>query len=346
MQEQLKKVVRKEDLTAEEAAQAMTSIMTGEAGETLTAAFLTALAMKGETPVEIEAFARSMRKAAVHWAGSSGDVIVDTCGTGGDSSHTINVSTLSALLLASAGIKVAKHGNRAVSSSTGSADLLEALGISLSAQSPEILKHCVDEVGIAFLFAQAWHPAMKFAGPVRRALGFRTVFNILGPLTNPAPVTHQMIGVFDPRFLEPVATALLHLGRKTAYVVHAEDGLDEISPAAATRFVRVQDGKIDSGRFVPEDFGFSPVPLSSIVVRDKEQAVARAGAILSGRGTAEENAAVAMNAAPLLAAVRGLSDLKQAAGQCVQLLTSGQAGKSLELWRKFSAEKELSVGPG
>lgn len=345
MQEYLKKVVSRQDLTAEEASHAMTAIMTGEAGEISTAALLTALAMKGETPVEIEAFARSMRKAAVAWTGRSEDAILDTCGTGGDRSNTINLSTLSALVLASAGLKVAKHGNRAVSSSTGSADLLEALGISLGVQSPEVLDQCLNQTRIAFLFAQAWHPAMKHAGPVRRALGFRTVFNLLGPLTNPAPVTHQLVGVFDARFLEPVAATLLHLGRKAAYVVHAENGLDEISPAGGTRYFRVQDGKLESGTWKPEDFGFSSFPLSAIVVKDKAASVDRARAIVSGQGTQEENAAISMNAAPLYAAVRGV-DLKTAAGACEQLLKQGAPGKVLEAWQKFTSEKDLSVGAG
>ncbi|MCE9599492.1 MAG: anthranilate phosphoribosyltransferase [Spirochaetia bacterium] len=338
MQDILKKLIVSTDLTSEEAAHAMTMIMTGEAGEAQTAAFLTALALKRETPIEIEAFARSMRKAAVTWKSNGIETVIDTCGTGGDGSNTINVSTLSALVLASAGLKVAKHGNRAVSSATGSADLLETLGVSLSVQSPEALANCLQKAGIAFLFAQAWHPAMKHAGPVRRALGFRTVFNILGPLTNPAPVTHQLVGVFDARFLEPVAKTLLNLGRKVAYVIHADDGLDEISPAAPTRYFLVKDGRVESGTFSPEDFGFKSFPLTAIVVKDRDQAVTRARAILSGKGSDEENAAVAMNAAPMYNAKFG-GDMKSAAAACVELIKSGKAGATLEQWKQFSSDK-------
>jgi len=342
MQQVLKKLISRADLTTEEASHAMTSIMTGEAGEALTAAFLTALSMKRETPVEIEAFARAMRKAAVAWKGSAETVICDTCGTGGDGTGTINLSTLSALLLASAGVKVAKHGNRAVSSSTGSADLLEALGISLSLQDPDTIRHCLDHTGIAFLFAQAWHPAMKHAGPVRRALGFRTVFNILGPLTNPAPVTHQLVGIFHLDFLVPVAAALGHLGRQTAYVVHSADGLDEVSPAGSTLYARIQDGKVEQGEMTPEDFGLRRFALEHIIVRDKQSAVDRALAILSGKGTEEEKMAVAMNAAPLLSAVQN-ADWKTAAGSCMDLLASGAPGKVLDRWRDFSSEKSSAT---
>lgn len=343
MQQAIKKLVKREDLTAEEAVHAMTTIMTGEAGDALTASFLTALAMKRETPVEIESFARAMRKAAVAWKGGTDEIICDTCGTGGDGTGTLNLSTLSALVLASAGIKVAKHGNRAVSSSTGSADLLEALGISLSLQDPDTILACVNNTRIAFLFAQAWHPAMKYAGPVRRALGFRTVFNILGPLTNPAPVTHQLVGVFHSDFLVPVASALLHLGRQAAYVVHSTDGLDEISPAAPTHYARIAAGKVEQGQMSPEDFGLKRFALGAIVVRDKEQAVDRARAVLAGKGTEEENMAVALNAAPLFASVRN-SDWKSAASACMGLLQSGEAGRTLDRWREFSSEKTSTIG--
>ncbi|MDH5656332.1 MAG: anthranilate phosphoribosyltransferase, partial [Spirochaetia bacterium] len=210
MQEILKKVIRKENLSSEEAGSAMTEIMTGKTGEIRTAAFLTAMSMKGETGKEIEAFARSMRHAAVPWPGNSGEVLCDTCGTGGDSASTINVSTISALLLAAMGHKVAKHGNRAVSSSTGSADLLESIGVNLEMDHGEAFD-CLKDVGITFLFAPKWHPAMKHAGPVRKAMGVRTVFNLLGPITNPAPVSHQVVGVFNRDFMTPIAQALAGL---------------------------------------------------------------------------------------------------------------------------------------
>ena len=203
----LKKLISQQDLNTDEAKKAMACIMTGEAGDVKTASFLTAMAIKGETGIEIEACANAMRHAAVTWPGKTYDVLVDTCGTGGDSSGTINISTMSAILLASMKVPVAKHGNRAVSSTTGSADILESLGMLLNLNHEDIANN-LEKYGMTFLFAPMWHPAMKYAAPVRKSLGFRTVFNILGPLTNPAPITHQMLGVFDKSLMEPVAIAL------------------------------------------------------------------------------------------------------------------------------------------
>jgi len=190
----LKKVMQGEDLSSDEALRSMTEIMTGQAGEIRTAGFLIALALKGETGEEIESFARAMRKAAKPWPSREKFDIVDTCGTGGDASSLLNISTIAALVVSSMGFKVAKHGNRAVSSPTGSADVLEELGINLEIPHEESVE-ALNEIGMCFLFAPAWHPAMRFAAPVRKALGVRTVFNILGPITNPAPITHQLMGV-------------------------------------------------------------------------------------------------------------------------------------------------------
>jgi len=339
----LKKIISGSNLSPEEAREAMTDIMSGQAGEIRTAGFLTALSCKRETGEEIQAFARSMRKAAMPWPGEEPSILGDTCGTGGDSSSTLNISTLSGILLASLGIKIAKHGNRAVSSKSGSADLLERMGIRLDLESGEVAS-CLDRIGICFLFAQKWHPAMKFAGPVRKALGVRTVFNLLGPLTNPAPVTHQVLGIYDPSFMEPMAQALAGLGRKGAYVVHAEDGLDEVSPAAPTRFTRIEEGKItDTGTLSPEDFGFTKTSLDSLRIADVEEAFTRSMKIIAGEGTAEENAVICMNAALLYSLARGEKDLKAAAAACLDGLKSGQAQKLVRSWQALYNENSDSV---
>jgi len=338
MIELLSKLIRKEDLLPEEASRAMAEIMTGQAGEIRTAAFLTAMTMKGETGSEIESFSRAMRHAAVAWPGGDAAVLCDTCGTGGDSAGTINVSTISALLLATMGHRVAKHGNRAVSSSTGSADLLEALGISLERSYDEVVS-CLNQVGITFLFAPAWHPAMKHAGPVRRAMGIRTVFNLLGPLTNPAPITHQVVGVYNRRFIEPVAKALAGLGRKGAYVLHSADGLDELSISEETYFVRIENGAIHSeGVLTPEEFGVSRRPLRELTVGSREEAIDRAQGILAGKGNDAENAIVAMNAALIHSMVEGISDLKRANEECLDLLKTGKCAETVRLWAGFQNE--------
>ncbi|MBR30439.1 MAG: anthranilate phosphoribosyltransferase [Spirochaetaceae bacterium] len=346
MKELLKKIIAGEDLTAEEATRAMTAIMSGQAGEIQTAGFLTALALKGETGTEIEAFSRSMRKAAVTWPSRSSSVILDTCGTGGDSSGIINVSTVAAMVMASLGVPVAKHGNRAVSSPTGSADVLEELGISMSLR-PEEVADCLEKVGMCFLFAPTWHPAMKFAAPVRKALGVRTVFNLLGPITNPAPVSHQIIGVFDGRFLEPLGDALAGLGRKGACVIHSRDGLDELSIAAPTDYILIRDGRIEKkGQFKPEDFGIKPMEIDSLKVADRRESARRVQAILEGKGSDVENAMMAANAALAFHLVHPDVDLKSSYEKCMESLKQGKPMDVLEKWRAFhnNSASVTSVG--
>ena len=260
-------------LDREQARDVMGRIMDGQIPPVTLAALLTALRLRGETVDEITGFAEAMRSRAVKVPVDLPGV-VDTCGTGGDGSGTFNISTATALVVAAVGIPVAKHGNRAVSSRSGSADVLEALGVSLE-PGPAAVARMVREVGIGFLFAPALHPAMKHAMPVRRELGVRTVFNVLGPLTNPAGAKRQLLGVFDPDLCEPLAHVLQHLGSERAYVVHGSGGLDEISPAGPTRIAELRDGAVRTFTFSPEEAGLAPVP-----VRD-----------LAG-GTAEENAAI------------------------------------------------------
>ena len=333
----LQKIIQGNDLSAEEARQAMTAIMLGEAGDIGTAALLAALAVKGETGEEIQSFARSMRKAAEPWPGPDVPVLADTCGTGGDSQGTLNISTIAAILLASMGVPVAKHGNRAVSSKSGSADLLEQLGVRLDLEPREVAQ-CLERVGICFLFAQKWHPAMKYAAPVRKAMGVRTVFNLLGPLTNPAPVTHQVLGVFGHRFVEPIAEALAGLGRKGAYVVHSADGLDECSIADQTYFCRIESGAVvEKGVVTPEDFGFRRAPLESLRVADAQAARERSLAVLGGRGSEIENHVIAMNAA-LLYSMTAETTLPKAADACLEALRSGGAEALVGRWKAFLYE--------
>src|SRR3954469_15604225 len=223
----IEKLTRHEDLTADEAAAAMAEVMDGRAAPAHIAGLLIGLAMKGERPIEIVGLARAMRAQAVQVSTRYDDVF-DTCGTGGDRANTFNISSCAALVVAAAGVRVAKHGNRSASSKAGGADVYEALGVRITA-SPAVVERCLSEAGIGFFFAPTFHPSMKHAGPVRRELGVRTAFNLLGPLTNPAGATRQLVGVPRPEFTELMARALMLLGTRRAWVVHGADGLDEIS---------------------------------------------------------------------------------------------------------------------
>jgi len=234
LQEVLKKVVGRQDLSEQEMVAAMTQIMEGRAGDAQIGAFLTGLRMKGETVDEITGAARVMRQKAAALPLRSRSGLVDIVGTGGDGTNTFNISTAAAFVAAGAGVYVAKHGNRSVSSRCGSADVMEALGVKIDIAAAGV-GQCIEEIGIGFLFAPTFHMAMKYAAPVRKALGIRTVFNILGPLTNPADADTQLVGVYDGRLTETVARVLLRLGRKRALVVHGDDGLDEISISTTTQ---------------------------------------------------------------------------------------------------------------
>lgn len=328
----LKKLISQKDLTTAEAKKAMSHIMTGEAGDAKTASFLTALAIKGETGQEITACAKAMRHAAVKWPGKKHDILLDTCGTGGDQIGTINISTISAILLASMDLPVAKHGNRAVSSTTGSADFLESLGLKLNLDHASVAKN-LELNGMTFLFAPQWHPAMKYAAPVRKAMGIRTVFNILGPLTNPAPVTHQMIGIFNKDFMKPIAEVLAAQGRAGGIVIHSEDGLDEISPQKKTHFIKIKDGSIiQEGTISPNDFGFKSRPLTELVVSDRADSLGRMNAILNGKGNQTENETIAMNAAMLYDFVLNKGDLRASASECLQTIQNGNLRRFADNW--------------
>jgi anthranilate phosphoribosyltransferase len=262
----LLKLTRHEDLTADEAAEAMDLVMTGQATPAQLAGLLVGLSMKGERPQEIVGLARTMRAHAVRLSRAYPDAF-DTCGTGGDRAGTINVSSAAALVLAACGVTVAKHGNRSVSSRCGSADVLEALGVTI-APAPAIVERSLEEVGIAFLFAPSFHPSMKHAGPTRRELGLRTAFNLLGPLTNPVGPRRQIVGVPRPELTELVARALLILGSERAWVVHGADGLDEISTTGYTKVSEAFEGTVRTFHVHPGDFGLRRESLSAVAGGD------------------------------------------------------------------------------
>ncbi len=247
------KLIRREDLTVEEASAAMAEVMEGRAADAQLAGFLVGLAMKGERPQEIVGLARTMRAHAVKLSRTFAPVF-DTCGTGGDRSGTFNISTCAAIVLAASGTRVAKHGNRSVSSLSGSADVFEVLGVNVTA-APAVVERCLDEAGIGFFFAPTFHPSMRHAGAARRALGVRTAFNLLGPLTNPAGASRQIVGVPRPEFTELMARSLMLLGSERAWVVHGADGIDEISTTGYTKVSECRGGAVKTFYLHPADFG-------------------------------------------------------------------------------------------
>ncbi len=256
IQHAISQVAGRHDLTQAEAEGAMDEIMTGAATPAQIGGYLMALRMKGETIDEITGSARSMRRAANH-PPVNVEGLIDTCGTGGDGAHTFNISTTVAFVVAGAGLPVAKHGNRSVSSRSGSADVLGALGVNLSL-TPEQVGACIDAIGIGFLFAPAFHPAMKYAIVPRRELAVRTLFNVLGPLTNPAGARRQLMGVYAPELTEPLAQVLCQLGGESAFVVHGDGGLDELTISGPNRVSELRDGEVRSYVLDPRDYGFAP----------------------------------------------------------------------------------------
>ncbi|NQY26502.1 MAG: anthranilate phosphoribosyltransferase [Piscirickettsiaceae bacterium] len=298
----IKAVIAQKDLSTDDMSSVMQLIMTGEASPAQIGGFLVGLQMKGETITEIAAAAKVMRSLATP-VEITGDHIVDTCGTGGDGASTFNVSTASAFVVAAAGAKVAKHGNRSISSSSGSADVLEAAGVNLDI-SPEQVKHCVDTVGVGFMFAQKHHGAMKFAIGPRREMAVRTIFNLLGPLTNPAQAPNQVLGVFDKQWVEPMAHVLKELGSDHVLVVHADDGLDEISIGSASSVAELKDGVITNYTIQPEDFGLQRCDIAQLAVNNAQQSLAIIKDIFAGKqGGARDivvlNAGAAIYAADL-----------------------------------------------
>ncbi len=332
IQEAISSVVSGHHLSAEEATQVMEEIMTGEATPAQFGAFVTALRLKGETPDEIAGMARVMREKALR-VQSDGD-LVDTCGTGGDGSHTINVSTIAAFVTAGAGLKVAKHGNRAITSACGSADVMEAAGVKVDL-GPEAVEQCIRDVGIGFMFAPTFHPAMRHAGPPRREIGIRTVFNILGPLTNPAGARSQVLGVADGALGEKMAMVLLRLGCQHALVVHGEDGLDEISITSPSQIWELKDGNIYNFTVTPEDMGLSRAAASDVQGSSIEDNLAAMNGVLSGeRGPARD--IVLLNASAALAAGNAVDNLKQGIMAASESIDSGKAMDKLRALAELS----------
>jgi anthranilate phosphoribosyltransferase len=329
----IEKLIQGNSLTEREARTLMNAIMSGTMGEAQIAAALTALRMKGETVEEIAGFASVMRKHAVRISPKRSG-LVDTCGTGGDAKQTFNISTATALVAAAMGIPVAKHGNRAVSSRSGSADVLEALGVNIQL-SPELVAELIDRVGIGFLFAPHHHPAMKHAAPVRKQLGVRTVFNVLGPLTNPAGVRHQLIGVFHKDLTAVICRVLRSLGSEKAFVVHGMDGTDEVSISGETRVSALVDGTVQTFRFTPEDAGLPRSEIDEIAGGSAEENAAHIVHILNG-GNGARRDAVLLNAG-FVAVLSGQAEsVKEGVGQARQTLTSGRAAELLDQLRRVS----------
>ncbi|HWE81983.1 MAG TPA: anthranilate phosphoribosyltransferase [Gaiellaceae bacterium] len=323
------------DLTQEEARGVMNTIMAGEATPAQIGGFLVALRLKGETAEEIAGCAEAMREHVLPVCPKRTD-LVDTAGTGGDGANTWNISTAAALLAATAGAGVAKHGNRAASSATGAADVLEALGFELS-MPPELIEQSIDELGFGFLFAQVHHPAMKYAGPVRMELAARTVFNILGPLTNPAGARAQVIGVYSPEIARTIADALVRLDARRAFVVHGAGGIDELSPAGPNLVCEVAGGKVREYQLDPEDLGLDLCDPRGLRGADPETNARALRDVLEGEITegAHRNA-VLLNAAGAIAAAGHAADLSEGLSIARLTLDSGAAGARLDDLIEFS----------
>jgi anthranilate phosphoribosyltransferase len=327
------KTIRREDLTQAEAEAAMMDIMTGAATQAQIGAYLIALRMKGETVDEITGSARAMRANVVPVPVKKDSTLYDTAGTGGDGKHTFNISTAAAFVIAGAGRKVAKHGNRAASSQCGSADVLGALGVNLDL-APEQVGQAIDEVGIGFLFAQKFHPAMRFVGGPRKEIGQRTIFNVLGPLTNPAGADVQIIGVFDPELTEPMAQVLSELGSRAAFVVHGAGGMDELNTVGANRVSHLKDGKVTTMTLEPAMFDLPRGDMADLAGGTPEDNAKILRDVLSGSLNGTRRNAVLLNAAAALAAESG--DLHAGLALAQQSLESGAALGKLDQLVAFS----------
>lgn len=325
IREAIEKVVSHCDLTEREMTEAMEDIMEGRATSAQIGSFMTGLRMKGETIAEVTGAARVMRQKATFIDASSSNIL-DTCGTGGDGANTFNISTTTALVAAGAGLTVAKHGNRSVSSQCGSADLLEKLGVNIEAE-PEIVEQCVQEIGIGFLFAPVMHGAMKYTANARREIGGRTIFNLLGPLTNPAGATCQLIGVYDLHLTEMFAAVLKNLGTRRAFVVHGSDGLDEITLCGETRVAELSDGQIKTfninpygffeGAYSPEDFQGGDPKTNSRITKD----------ILAGKKGAPRDM-VLLNASAALVVGGAAKNFKEGIRLAEEVIDRGLARKN------------------
>jgi len=332
--ELLEKLVRREDLTTGEASAAMAEIMDGRASEPAIAGLLVGLAMKGERPAEIVGLARAMRERAV--ALSKPCDAMDVCGTGGDRAGTFNISSVSALVVAACGVRVAKHGNRSVSSRCGSADLFEALGVAAAAPPP-LVERMLDEANIAFLFAPVFHPSMRHAAPVRRALGVRTAFNLLGPLTNPVRPARQVVGVPRPELTELIARSLLLLGSARAWVVHGADGLDEISTVGYTKVSECHHGTVSTFYVHPADYGLPLAAPDELTGGDAAANAAVAQAVLEGRRGAPRDI-VLLNAGAALFVAGVAPTVAEGIAMGAEAVDRGRAAAVLERMVSISGE--------
>ena len=326
IREALDKVVQKIDLPEGEMMAVMEEIMEGKATPAQIGSLATALRMKGETVEEVTGAARIMRRKAAR-VNACATTIVDTCGTGGDKLGTFNISTTTAFVVAAAGIVVAKHGNRAVSSGCGSADVLEALGVNISVDQ-EIVEECLQQIGIGFLFAPKLHGAMKYAVGPRREIGIRTIFNMLGPLTNPAGATAQLLGVYDAKLTEMFAGVLKNMGTKRAFVVHGADGLDEVTITGETRVAELKDGVIRAYNISPKEFVGATYPLEAIRGGDPSVNARILTDVLSGTPGACRDI-VLMNAAPAIVAGEKAADIREGVEIAADCIDSGRAAKKL-----------------
>jgi len=338
IKEAIVKIVNKQDLTYDESYAVMNEIMSGETTPTQNAAFLAAMSTKSakaETIDEIAGCATAMREHATP-VNAPFDTL-EIVGTGGDGAHSFNISTTAALVTAAAGVKVSKHGNRAASSKCGTADCLEALGVNIN-QDPEKCIELLEKVGICFFFAQKYHASMKYVGAIRRELGFRTVFNILGPLTNPAKPKYMLLGVYDEYLVETLAKVLVNMGVKRAYVVYGTEKLDEISMCAPTRVCEIKDGYYKTFTIEPEDFGFEKCEKADLVGGDPAENAAITRAILSGEETGPKKNAVLMNAGAALYITGKAESMAEGIKIADEMITSGKALETLEAFIRVSNE--------
>lgn len=326
IREAIENLVSGRSLTRKASAGVMSEIMSGEATAAQIGAFMAALRMKGETPEEIAGMAGVMREKSLHVRVDQ--PVVDTCGTGGDASKTFNISTTAAFVVAGAGVRVAKHGNRAMSGSTGSADVLERLGVKIDL-GPSGVEECIARVGVGFMFAQTFHPSMKYAAGPRREIGIRTVFNMLGPLTNPAGARSQLVGVADPETGEKMARALKILGTHHAIVIHGADGLDEMTLNGESQVWELKNGKIDSYTVTPTELGFDKIHSSELRVPNVRESARVVREVLNGAAGPTRNVVVVNAAAALVAAERVIS-MKQGVRTAAESIDSGAAESKLD----------------
>ena len=333
IKEAIVKLTNKEDLSYEMAETSMDEIMSGQATPVQMSAFLVAMAMKGETIEEITACASGMRKHCVKLLQDQD--VLEIVGTGGDHSNSFNISTTSSLVISAAGVPVAKHGNRAASSKSGAADVLEALGVKITIE-PEKSAEVLKKIGICFLFAQNYHLSMKYVAPVRKELAIRTIFNILGPLTNPAGANLELMGVYDEKLVEPLARVLANLGVKSAMVVYGQDGLDEISMSAPTTVCEVRDGNYESYVITPEQFGFERCKKEDLAGGTPEENAKIARRILEGEKGPKRDAVV-LNSAAAIHITKGIS-MEEAVKEANEIIDSGKALKQLEEFIRLTNE--------